>query len=98
MFSPNKGMLYQWTEENLHLYKEGLLQATSINVDMNSQEFYSLTDRFHHRSQKSRPQKAFRSVENCLNLASTLNTSVAEQCNATMIKDTFVHEIIFPVI
>jgi len=79
-------MLYQLIEENSHLYKESLLEAISINLDINAQDFFSLINRFHRHCNKSQPL----SIENCLNLAPAPNTTTAEQCNATMIRDRLV--------
>ena len=87
LFRPNKGKLYGWTEKNLELYKKGSLKPVLINMDDGSQEFYSLTNKFHHKSGKGSPEHAFRDVSLCKNLQTNLNSSVAEQANAAMSKD-----------
>jgi len=86
LFRPNKGMLYGWSEKNLELYKKGSLKPVLINMDDGSQEFYSLTDEFHHKSGKASPEYAFRDVSLCKNLQANLNSSVAEQAIAAHVK------------
>ena len=87
LFAPNKGMLYKWCEENLKLYDTGCLKPVTINLDDGSKDFYSLTDKFHHKCGKRGPEKAFRDLHMCKNLSSMLNSSVAEQANAAMSED-----------
>nr|XP_026690518.1 uncharacterized protein LOC113474284 [Ciona intestinalis] len=85
MFKPHKGMLFEWSEENLQREKEGQLKPVEINLQSNAQ-FYSLIDRFHMRSKKKCPEKTFRSLALAKNL-SLVNSSIAEQTNAQMSKD-----------
>ena len=87
MFRPYKGMLYEWTSENLKLQKEGTLPLASVELSNNNgSKFYSLSDRFHARAKKKSPEESFRNLKNCSNLKE-INTSIAEQTNFDMSKD-----------
>lgn len=86
MFKPFKGMLFEWTENNIQLSNEGRLPP--IDINLNSQQcdrFYSLNDKFHHKTKKRSAEKNFRDIRLCKDLM--LNTSIAEQCNAQMGRD-----------
>ncbi|XP_078487093.1 uncharacterized protein LOC144745155 [Ciona intestinalis] len=87
LFRPNKGMLYAYTKENLALYEEGNLTPVSINLDT-CNEFYSLNDRFHHKSKKKCAERFFRDINNCPGLLN-VNTSIAEQHNSSMARDRY---------
>ncbi|XP_076817966.1 uncharacterized protein LOC143463382 [Clavelina lepadiformis] len=76
MFRPYKGMLYEWTSENLKLQKEGTLPLASVELSNNNgSKFYSLSDRFHARAKKKSPEESFRNLKNCSNLKE-INTSI----------------------
>ncbi|XP_078490710.1 uncharacterized protein LOC144746958 isoform X2 [Ciona intestinalis] len=85
MFGPNKGMLYEWNEQNIEKSNNGELLPTEIEFQ-DTTAHYSLFDKFHMFSKKKGPEKSFRSIGNCVNLH-FLNSSAAEQANSIMAKD-----------
>lgn len=86
MFSPYKGMLFEFTERNLDLEKAGNLEPVTLKLHENPGTYYSLSDRFHQRSKKHSAEKSFRDLKYCSDLT-FLNSSVAEQQNSLMAKD-----------
>nr|XP_026690264.1 uncharacterized protein LOC104265342 isoform X1 [Ciona intestinalis] len=87
MFSPFRGMLYQWTKENLQLAEDGKLEPVKLKLDSENSalNFYSLCDKFHHKTKKRGGEKAFRDLRMCSDLR--FNSSIAEQANSIMKKD-----------
>nr|XP_039253461.1 uncharacterized protein LOC120330648 isoform X3 [Styela clava] len=87
LFYPYKGMLYEYSEENLKALDQGKLQPVMLNINQNPDKFYSLLDRFHTKSKKTSAEKEFRNLKNCLDMK--VNTSIAEQQNAQMARDRY---------
>ena len=86
MFKPFKGMLFEWSDNNLELEKENNLPKVSIDT-ASGKAFYSLCDAFHVQSKKKGPSISFRNLRNT-NLM--INSSVCEQQNSDMAKDRYI--------